>query len=466
MLLGIRDNRRVAVKASHAVGKTFVAAVAACWWYDCWPEHIVYVTAPTWPQALGLTFKQIKQLRRERNLPGEILETGLVRDERKERQGDHFIRALNAESGEGFQGEHSAPILIIIEEGPGVPHYIWEASDGLMTHPDCRTFAVGNPTNEATDFGKACSLPIYTVQTISVLGHPNIAAEMQCESPPYPKAVRLLWLKEMLEKECERSDSPEGDAFEWWSLPVIEEALNGRPPGPGAVRWWYLPNAVFQGRALGQFPTQADEQVIPRGWLATCPVQGDIGEPSIGCDIARFGTDRTTIFSRKGPRALRGREIRKMDTVFVAEALREEARWLSERTGVPAKKIPIRVDVSGGLGAGPYDNLSAENYNVIGVNSGSSAQQKDQFLNVRSELWFALRERVRTKDLDLSLLPKDLRERVSRELTTPRYKVNPGGKKVVDGKDDIKKNLGESPDLADGLCLAFYGIRQRKWEFS
>src|SRR5688500_1306695 len=51
MLRAIRDNRRVAIKASHAIGKTFTAAVAACWWYDCWPKHIVYVTAPTWPQA-------------------------------------------------------------------------------------------------------------------------------------------------------------------------------------------------------------------------------------------------------------------------------------------------------------------------------------------------------------------------------------------------------------------------------
>ncbi|MGH9761389.1 MAG: hypothetical protein ACREDR_20405, partial [Blastocatellia bacterium] len=124
--MSVRDNRYTAVKASHAIGKTFSAGVAANWWYDCWSEHIVYITAPTWSQALGLTFKEIKMFRRGLRLPGVILETGLVRDRNKSREGRHFIRALNAESGEGFQGEHSAPILIILEEAVGVPMYIWE----------------------------------------------------------------------------------------------------------------------------------------------------------------------------------------------------------------------------------------------------------------------------------------------------------------------------------------------------
>src|SRR5579862_1970217 len=101
MLRSLVTHRRTAAKASHAVGKTYVAALAACWWYDCWPEHIVYITAPTWKQALGLTFKTIARLRRKHQLPGRILETGLIRDEDPYRAGAHFIRALNAATGEG-----------------------------------------------------------------------------------------------------------------------------------------------------------------------------------------------------------------------------------------------------------------------------------------------------------------------------------------------------------------------------
>src|SRR6185312_16327960 len=302
ILFSLVSNRRTAAKASHAIGKTFLAACAACWWYDCWDEHIVYITAPTWPQALGLTFKQIKLLRRQRNLPGRILESGRVLDEDPNREPAHFIRALNAESGEGFQGEHTAPILIILEEAVGVPSYIWEASDGLMTAPESRLLPISNPTDEATNMRIACSSPLYRTFSISGLRHPNIAAELVGGDPPYPKAIRLNWVEEMIEKECVPVPAAGGDAFEF-------------PPGSGQ---FYMPNAVFQGRVLGDFPSQADEQVIPRGWLANLPCLTPKGIPEIGCDVARHGSDRTTIASRCQSSLLRVKEIRRMDLDEVA----------------------------------------------------------------------------------------------------------------------------------------------------
>ena len=80
--------------------------------------------------------------------------------------------------------------------------------------------------------------------------------------------MTLTWITEKLQKECERSPTLEGDCFEF-------------PPGSGQC---WLPNAVFQGRVLGEFPSQADEQVIPRGWLTNLPrlVPGPL--PAIGCD--------------------------------------------------------------------------------------------------------------------------------------------------------------------------------------
>src|SRR5260370_12694213 len=461
----VRDNRRTAVKASHALGKTKAAAVLANWWYDCWPDgHIVYITAPTWPQALGLTFKEIKQDRRARGLPGQILETGLVRDQDLELRGRHYIRALNAESGEGFQGEHSAPILIIFEEAIDVPIYIWAASGGLLTHPACRLLVIGNPTDEATNFGQACESPSYNVISISGLDHPNIALELACQEPLYEKAVRLLWLYEMLDLECEHIDALREDAFEYWSLPAINAALGGQPITPESERWIYLPTGYFQGRVLGEFPTQADEQVIPKGWLKFQPKQEPApGEmPQIGCDIARFGNDRTTIFIRRGPCVLWAIEIRKMDTVFVTDALKDAAKracrevdpdWQKTKSITP-KKIPIAIDVSGGLGAGPHDVLLGLGYNVIGVNSGSKATNEEQYPNRRSELWFDVRDRAREKRLDLSRLPKQIRQKLERELATPKWKVR-SGRKVVEEKPDIKKRLGMSPDLADGCNLSF-----------
>jgi len=463
MLQSIIDNRYTLVKASHAIGKTMTAAVALSHWYDCWARHIGYVTAPTWDQSFGLTFKQLKSLRRAKNLPGLILER-IIKDADKNREGDHYVRALNAEKGEGFQGEHSAPILIVIEEGPGVPKYIWDAIGGLMTTPSCRVFAIGNPTDEATEFGLASESSLYHAMSISALNHPNITAELKCEDAPIPEAVRLLWLKEMLEKECEQVDSPSEESFFFVALPEIEKALRGQPADL-AHQWHYMPTAYFQGRVLGEFPTQADQQVIPKSWLKFQPALTWLGSdlPEIGCDVARFGDDRTTVFVRRGPCLLKGSEIRKMDTVEVATACKDEAleaaqNYKPEATKEEqeriAKRLRIKIDVTGGLGAGPRDLLKSWGYNAISVNSSEKAKDEEQYKNVRSELWFEMRERARTKRLDLSRLRKDIRERLEREFSAPKYKAP--GKKVVEDKAQMKARLGYSPDLADGANLTFY----------
>ena len=441
ILFSLVSNRRTAAKASHAIGKTFLAACAACWWYDCWDEHIVYITAPTWPQALGLTFKQIKLLRRQRNLPGRILESGRVLDEDPNREPAHFIRALNAESGEGFQGEHTAPILIILEEAVGVPSYIWEASDGLMTVPECRMLAIANPTEEGNQFGAACAGGLYNVISINGLKHPNIAAELAGEPPPYPKAVRLAWIEEMITKECEPTDELVGDAFEF-------------PEGSGQ---FYQPNAVFQGRVLGDFPSQADAQIIPRGWLASLPELDPCQPVEIGCDVARKGRDRTVIAVRSGPCVVHLREIRKMDVDVVAGALINTADEWGPKLSTDPKKIPIRIDVTGGLGVAPAVMVANAGYHTIEVNSSSTAIEKERYPNKRSELWFTLRERARTKDLDLSFLPDEMRKKLVRELSTPTWNPDSRGRKVAETKDKLKERLGESPDLADAVNLAFDG---------
>lgn len=441
ILFSIVRHRRTRVKASHAIGKTFIAAVAACWWYDCWDEHIVYITAPTWPQCLGLTFKQIKLLRNQFNLPGKILETGRVEDLNPKRAPGHFIKALNAESGEGFQGEHTAPVFQIYEEAVGVPRYIWEAGDGLMTSPENRLLAVGNPTDDSTPFGQSCDSDLWRTLSISALNHPNVVAELKGEAPPFPKAVRLDWVCEMIVKECEGATVAEADAFEF-------------PPGSGK---WYLPNAVFQGRVLGDFPSQPDTQAIPRGWLNACGVKQPGTLPQIGLDVARFGTDRTVIAARSASCLMAIRIIRQMDLDFVVGATIDLLNDVAETLEFDARLMPIHVDVTGGLGAGPAVNLRNLGYTVVEVNSSSKAIEEERYPNKRSELWMHLRERVRTRDFDASRIPKDLRETLLRELTTPTWKPDSGGRKVVEPKEAIKKRLGASPDVADAVNLAYDG---------
>ncbi len=460
----IRDNRRTAVKASHAIGKTFLASVALNWWFDCWPAHIGYITAPTWGQALGLTFKQTKKMRMLKNLNGEILDSGLIRDEGKLRQTDHFIKALNAENGEGFQGEHSAPILIVLEEAVGVPTYIWDAMEGLMTHPDCRALAIANPTDEATKFGEICESPSWEIFAVSALEHPNIEAELHALPPVFDDAVRLQWLLEMIRTECEIVGAGDADCFEFYRPEIIEAAINGISITDGSEKCTYKPTAFFQGRVLGQFPTEASNKVIPSGWLKMLPVlEINRGHRlQIGCDVARFGDDRTVVSDRIGSVALGLQEIRRFDNIQIAAAVEARAIELGKQFGTNPKEIVINIDTTGGLGTGPYDILVDRGYNAQSINSSESANDSEMYKNKRSELWFDVRDRAKDGNLDLSRLDMDVRRKLQKELGTPMYKVS-SGKKVVEDKSETKKRLGSSPDLADGFNLAFYETGTGIW---
>src|SRR5437763_17091068 len=50
------ENKRTAVKASHAVGKSFLASRLIAWWIDAHPpgEAFVVSTAPTFAQVRGI----------------------------------------------------------------------------------------------------------------------------------------------------------------------------------------------------------------------------------------------------------------------------------------------------------------------------------------------------------------------------------------------------------------------------
>jgi hypothetical protein len=158
------------------------------------------------------------------------------------------------------------------------------------------------------------------------------------------------------------------------------------------------------------------------------------------------------VFVRHGYAVLAGQELRQYDSLAVAHACKEAA---DRYGGEQAKRIPIKLDVTGGLGAGPYDLLKSWGYTAVAVNSSSKARDPKTYPNVRSELWFATRAVARDKQVDLSRLPADLRTRLIKELSAPTWRPDDKARKVVEDKAAITKRLGVSPDLADGLNLAF-----------
>jgi hypothetical protein len=159
----------------------------------------------------------------------------------------------------------------------------------------------------------------------------------------------------------------------------------------------------------------------------------------IGVDVARFGDDRTVLFPRQGLAAFRPVVMRRMRTTDIAARVAKAiVNWHAELT---------LVDDTGHWGHGVIDNLLAAGYPAMPVVFSHPAIAP-RYRNRRAECWLSMAEWVKQG----GALP-NIRELVA-ELTQPTFTfVN--GKFLLEEKDQIKKRLGRSPDLADALALTF-----------
>jgi hypothetical protein len=53
-----------------------------------------------------------------------------------------------------FQGIHAKHVLVILDEGSGIPEWLASAAEDLVTNEYSRVLIIGNPTNPASYFAK------------------------------------------------------------------------------------------------------------------------------------------------------------------------------------------------------------------------------------------------------------------------------------------------------------------------
>jgi phage terminase large subunit len=212
-------------------------------------------------------------------------------------------------------------------------------------------------------------------------------------------------------------------------------------------------------------------------------------EPSqpveIGVDVARSGDDESVIALREGLRVQIHSQARGHDTMKTAG---EVWRCCQDKVvpywGPKLKEIRIKVDADG-LGAGVVDRLKEQRLEkeaqytyqaletvgpkeredlhqtghrlrikIIEIHGSGKAKEPAKYKNQRAEIHFGALELL--SDLDL---PKD--REVQTQLMSLKYKVNSAGQIQIVPKDEIKKKLGRSPDVAEAIIYALADVRPK-----
>lgn len=458
----------VACKSGHKCGKSTVAAVLA-WWFACTrADARVIVTAPTDRQVKQVVWREIRRLWRESRkgtcqkcgvrsfdtprcgkcggatvpprwqLPEPALapDTGITLPENSQ------ILGFTAKNQEAMAGISAPEILYIVDEASGVDESIFEAIEGNLA-ADARILLISNPTRTAGQFFRAFHQERAEWRLVSMSSE---------ETPNAKTGERII----------------PGLAGQKW----VEKRR----------RVWGVEDPRYQVRVKGNFPRQAANVVVSMGlleqalasWLDT-KAEGTL---KIGVDVARFGDDSSVAFPRKGLKTFTPKAVNGYDTIQVAsmvlEMVRQEQCTTCCKVGAAPKcshcggvveplraefeDAEIRVDAGGGYGGGVVDRLReviendpdlANFVRVIEVHPASTPDNDTEYERKRDELWFGIRNFLRQG----GTIPPGCDE-LEEELIAVTYKSTLRDRFKVESKEEIKKQLGRSPDYADAFALA------------
>ena len=405
---------RTAVKACHASGKTFIAAVLVLWWITRYQEAIAVTTAPTWMQVKRLLWGEIHRLTYHAKIEYPAPAATSLR-----LAPNRYAMGLSTNEGVRLQGFHAKHVLIVLDEAPGVLPEIYESIEGIRAGGDVRTLALGNPVISSGPFYDAFTSQVgWKPITISAFDTPNLAG------------VCLEQLLEMSEKDLDDNPRPYLTTRRWVKEKYYE---------------WGLGHALWESRVLGNFPTESDDTLLSLTWLEQAKLRtGGDGEVCAGLDVAGPGDDETVLCVRRGPRiillrAWAGRDPR-------GEILAALRPFKSQLTTVNVDTV--------GIGYYVAQHLRDQKFPVTEINVGAAARDTEKHSNLKAELYWDFR--LRAMSGDLAGLTD---ETAIVQLLGIRYSHNSRGLVVIESKEEARKRGVKSPDRAEAVMLAFAKVR-------
>ena len=467
ILISVRDEAETNVAAAHAVGKTFVAALALHWWVFA-VGGLVVTTAPRLKQVRDLLWREVRTLwkRNRRRLGGHV-------DLMQLKLGGELVAwgfTASEYAEEGMGGRHDALLLFIQDEASGISQAVDDGVTSNLTDYRNRLLRIGNPLADGTPFAKSCARRLIKVP---VWSHPNVAWAYHRPEPElvpgrsadFDDGAGAYVLRPEVARWILRPDGsvrsrdewpkgldcgtfiPGGPSIEW-----VEARRSEADRRPGTPYW--------VARLDAEFPEDVARAIVPRSWFDAARLRYDADPERLdelasrhdwshGLDVGDGG-DPHALVSRRGPVVYAAREITTLgDRQDVARAQGEARLALEERPG------SIAVDPIG-VGSGVLAGLLESELPAYGVNFGVGVASETEHLNVRSESYWAVREAFRTEAIAIAPLGAAIEERLREELTRCEWdSPTSAGKLRLRPKDAIKRVLGRSPNLADALALTY-----------
>lgn len=192
------------------------------------------------------------------------------------------------------------------------------------------------------------------------------------------------------------------------------------------------------------------------------------GKNFITGDIARFGRDKTVIGVWSGWRLIR---IVTLDKNKITEAA-DLIKKLAHEHEVPLSDIIVDDDGVGGgvtdiLGCNGFVNNSAPLVVESETEDGDKKEiKKENYANLKSQCSYKLAEKINSNGLYIECEDTDVKDKIIEELGEIKQKdMDKDGKKAIIPKDEVKENIGRSPDYSDMIMMRVWFDIRREFKF-
>lgn len=431
ILNSVAHNQMTSVRSGHGVGKSAVQAWIVIWFLVTRPFPKIPCTAPTQHQLFDILWAEVsKWIRHSKSLKEVLMWTNekvYMRGHKEE----WFAVARTSTKPDALQGFHAEHILFIIDEASGVEDKIFEPVLGALSTEGSRLLMCGNPTQLNGFFYDSHHKNKDKYSTIHIDG---------------------------------RNSERVSDDF-------VEMIIN----------MFGMDSDVYRVRVAGEFPLAGNDTFIPLPLLEKSVRTEYIPRKHpfqihIGCDVARFGNDKTIISYRVDEKVEIFKKLSGKDTQETADQILMLGNELVSRYKLDPKNddpIPVKID-DGGVGGGVVDRLNRiKNVNpdiywwleVFPILFGQKIKHKHYddsttyMMSVVKKLLLEHDEDGNPKPVEL-ILPDD--DQLIGQLSARKYVMTDKGKIKVENKDAMKKRGLHSPDEADSILLACLPVTIKK----
>lgn len=431
ILRSVAQNQMTSVRSGHGVGKSTVEAWVVIWFMVTRPFPKIPCTAPTQHQLFDILWAEVsKWLRHNKALADEIVWT----KEKVYMKGypeEWFAVARTASKPDALQGFHADDVLYIIDEASGVDDSIFEPVLGALSTPGAKLLMCGNPTQLSGFFYESHNKNRASYAAFHIDGRKS-------------SRVSQDFVQTIIRMYGEDSD-------------------------------------VFRVRVAGDFPLQEDDIFIPlplveNSIMTEYSPRKKPDSIHIGCDVARFGDDRTVVGYKIDEKAEFYKKRQGQDTMKTADDIVLLGEMLVQRYRLTPDKddpIPVKVD-DGGVGGGVVDRLRQMKRNapeklwwleIYPVIFGQRIKHKHYhdsttyMMSVVKKLLQPYDEDGHRKPVEL-ILPDD--DDLVAQLSGRKYGLTETSKIKVESKDAMKKRGRPSPDEADCVLLLCLPVKPPK----